>query len=129
MSQQFPTTTLTLHGPQDLLIEIPALIGFHPEESVVLLLTADKAVQCVVRVDLEGDLGGRLAGAELGVPRRVHGIRRRDDPVDGAIGGGEGGDGDVYRWQGREKRRSLWAVVWAGGDVGGLIQACTFLKI
>lgn len=58
MSQQFQIpTSLTLHGPQDLLVEIPALIGFQPEESVVLLLTAGKFVQCVMRVDLEGDLG------------------------------------------------------------------------
>jgi hypothetical protein len=31
------TTTLTAHGPEDLLAAVPVVLGFHPEESLVML--------------------------------------------------------------------------------------------
>ena len=45
------TTTLTAHGPEDLLAAVPVVLGFQPEESLVML-TFEAARTFHARVDL-----------------------------------------------------------------------------
>lgn len=46
MSQpDIPTrTTLTLRGPADLLCELPGLLSYHPNDSLVVVVTKDRSV-------------------------------------------------------------------------------------
>lgn len=56
MSQQ-PTTTVRLNGRDDLLAAIPGVLGFHPQNSLVLIcLGGDSGFRLgrVIRVDLDG---------------------------------------------------------------------------
>lgn len=52
MSDQIETSTLTLRSPADLLTELPALLGFHPSDSFIAVLSREHMLRCVVRVDL-----------------------------------------------------------------------------
>jgi hypothetical protein len=73
------TTTLTAHGPEDLLAAVPVVLGFRPTDSVVML-TFDARRTFHARVDLpppddlDADLP-ELAGALLG-PCLTHGVGR-----------------------------------------------------
>lgn len=48
-----PRTTLRLNDPSSLLAGLPFLLGFHPEESFVILVLRDRRVQVTARVDLQ----------------------------------------------------------------------------
>lgn len=60
-----PRQRLRVREPADLLALIPYLLGFHPRESVVALLTRDGAVALTVRVDLPDTPDLELASAEI----------------------------------------------------------------
>jgi Domain of unknown function (DUF4192) len=84
------TTTLTAHGPEDLLAAVPVVLGFRPEHSLVML-TFDARRTFHARIDLpppaevDGDLSG-LREALL-APCLAHRVGRvafvvyGDDPV------------------------------------------------
>jgi Domain of unknown function (DUF4192) len=73
------TTTLTAHGPEDLLAAVPVLLGFKPEESLVLL-TLEALRPFHARVDLPSpdELDESLAELveTLLSPCRSHGVGR-----------------------------------------------------
>ena len=46
----------TLTSPHDLLAAIPFLIGYHPQNSLVLVALKDEAVGMAMRVDYPDDL-------------------------------------------------------------------------
>jgi hypothetical protein len=48
----FPTSRVTLHTPTDLLAAVPYLLGFHPEDSVVVVGLAGTRVVFSARADL-----------------------------------------------------------------------------
>ncbi|THV41596.1 DUF4192 domain-containing protein [Glycomyces buryatensis] len=61
---------ISLTGPDDLLTTIPLLLGFHPEQSLVVVGLVDGDLECTFRVDLPGsaehiehlvDLTGQLS--------------------------------------------------------------------
>ncbi len=72
-----PPAALRARGPADLLALVPRLLGFHPEQSVVLLTVGDARTPFHARVDLPADpvaaeeLSGHLArvAARNGVTR------------------------------------------------------------
>ena len=72
-----PPAPLRARGPADLLALVPRLLGFHPEQSVVLLTVGDARTPFHARVDLPADpvaaeeLSGHLArvAAQNGVTR------------------------------------------------------------
>jgi hypothetical protein len=74
MSQQ--RTTFTARRPVDLVAVVPQVLGFHPEDSVVLL-TFGPGESFHARVDLPADAHDQLGVADMlvGVVTR-HGIRR-----------------------------------------------------
>jgi len=47
------TATLSLRSPGDLLAELPGLLGYHPVDSLVTVLTQDRTLRCVMRMDLD----------------------------------------------------------------------------
>jgi hypothetical protein len=47
--------TLRIKSPADLLALVPSVLGFHPEESIVLVVTAGEAGQLHARLDLPRD--------------------------------------------------------------------------
>ncbi len=47
---------LKLHSPTELLVELPALIGFVPDESFVAVLLDQGTIRCTMRLDLDDDL-------------------------------------------------------------------------
>ena len=49
----------TLTSPHDLLAAVPFLIGYHPENSLVLIALSDDAIGMAMRVDLPHDLAMR----------------------------------------------------------------------
>jgi hypothetical protein len=56
-----------LRGPSDLVASVPALLGFHPEASLVVLwLDASSCVSCTVRLDLDTP--------QVEVERRLHAV-------------------------------------------------------
>lgn len=65
------THTVRVTGPGDLLALVPSLLGFHPEDSVVLLTLGDARQPFHARVDLPTDaeqvhqLAGHLAGVAV----------------------------------------------------------------
>lgn len=69
-------TTFTARGPADLIAVVPYLLGFHPQESVVLM-TFGVEETFHARVDLPADEDGQAAVADLltGVVVR-HGVHR-----------------------------------------------------
>jgi hypothetical protein len=109
-----PTTSLTVHGPEDLLAAAPVLIGFWPERSVVLM-TFGARHPFHARIDLPPaglqarDLRRQLADDLLG-PARCHGATHAvllyytDDPPAAEA---------VHRVLRRACRRSGLAVVTA----------------
>lgn len=67
------TTTLTAHGPGDLLAAVPVVLGFHPHDSLVML-TFGAARTFHARVDLPPTAGGEvdeIVGTLL-APCRTH---------------------------------------------------------
>ena len=46
----------TLTSPHDLLAAIPFLIGYHPEDSLVVVSIKDNAVGMAMRIDYPTDL-------------------------------------------------------------------------
>ena len=67
----------TLTSPHDLLAAIPFLIGYHPQNSLVLVALKDEAVGMAMRVDMPSDL--QASGYDL---LASHFLR---DEVDGAF--------------------------------------------
>ena len=67
----------TLTSPHDLLAAIPFLIGYHPQDSLVLVALKDEAVGMAMRVDMPSDL--QASGYDL---LASHFLR---DEVDGAF--------------------------------------------
>ena len=61
---------LKLHSPTDLLVELPALIGFVPDESFVAVLLDRGTVRCTMRMDLDDDLT-EAAIRTIGVAHRA----------------------------------------------------------
>lgn len=60
---------LEMTAPSSLILAIPFLLGFRPENSLVVVTVADKALGAVMRVDLEADSAeatGKLAVAAAG---------------------------------------------------------------
>jgi len=53
-------TSLSLRGPDDLVSELPGLLGYHPADSLVAVLTYEQTLRCVVRMDLT-DLDAQAA--------------------------------------------------------------------
>ena len=66
------TRTLRATSPADLLAMVPYVLGFHPEDSLVLLTVGDAAHRFHARVDLPGDPDDipPLVGYLVGVARR-----------------------------------------------------------
>ena len=77
----------TLTSPHDLLAAIPFLIGYHPQNSLVLVALKDEAVGMAMRVDMPSDL--QASGYDL---LASHFLR---DEVDGAFVVAYVGDGAV----------------------------------
>ena len=72
MSEYDSTTssTLTLRSPVDLLSELPGLLGFVPEDSLVAVLLREGILRCTMRVDL-ADLTDDGADHLVSVARRA----------------------------------------------------------
>lgn len=51
-------TRLKADQPEDLLALMPYLLGFHPEESLVMMVISERVVKVTVRVDLVDDVDG-----------------------------------------------------------------------
>lgn len=69
-------TTITLRNPEELLREVPALLGFVPQESLVAILLDRSTLRCTLRWDLEADLTEQAI--------RIIGIAHRAE-ADGAV--------------------------------------------
>ncbi len=71
------TRTFTVHSPDDLLAAVPCILGFHPDDSLVLMTTAGGDDHFHARVDLpEDDLDTlELVDHLTGVARR-NGVQR-----------------------------------------------------
>jgi hypothetical protein len=61
MTSTDPCTT-RINGPAELLAAVPYLLGFHPEESLVLVGLADGALVVTARLDLADAAPGRCLG-------------------------------------------------------------------
>lgn len=61
---------LHVHGPADLLIAVPYLLGFHPQESLVLIGLADTRVAVTARIDLSGLADAPVVADTLGAIKR-----------------------------------------------------------
>lgn len=72
---------LRVREPADLLALIPYLLGFRPRESLVALLTRDKAVALTLRMDLPGALDVESAGAEIAERLAVVAAEQRAETV------------------------------------------------
>ena len=55
----YPSADFSLNRPGALIAALPAVLGFVPEKSLVLVTVDDGEMGCVMRVDLSGDV---LAG-------------------------------------------------------------------
>ena len=55
------TPDFTLDRPGALIASLPAVLGFVPEHSLVLVTVVDGALGCVLRIDLSEDMGEALA--------------------------------------------------------------------
>lgn len=76
MSTNSTDANITLHSPEELLREIPALLGFVPDQSLVAVLLDRAAVRCTLRWNLEEDLI-QIAIRSIGIAHRAE--------ADGAI--------------------------------------------
>ncbi len=52
----FPSADFSLNRPGKLIAALPAVLGFVPEKSLVLVTVDDGEMGCVMRVDLSGDV-------------------------------------------------------------------------
>jgi hypothetical protein len=52
----FPSADFSLNKPGKLIAALPAVLGFVPEKSLVLVTVDDGEMGCVMRVDLSGDM-------------------------------------------------------------------------
>ncbi len=81
---QFPhATTLTIETPGDLLAAMPYLLGYHPHESIVLVLLDQRSVQMCARMDLRSD-GASVTRAAKPTADRLASVARMHQPT-GAI--------------------------------------------
>lgn len=69
-------TTITLHSPEELIREVPALLGFVPQNSLVAVLLDRTSLRCTLRWDLEHELIAQAI--------RIIGIAHRAE-ADGAV--------------------------------------------
>lgn len=76
MSSNTDHPTITLNSPDDLLREVPALLGFVPQQSLVAVLLDRSTLRCTLRWDLEHDLTEQAI--------RLIGVAHRAE-ADGAI--------------------------------------------
>jgi len=65
-----PTSTLTLRSPADLLFELPGLLGYRPNDSLVVIFTKTRTLRCVLRMDLT-DLGPEAAIRVVSIAHRA----------------------------------------------------------
>lgn len=86
------TTSVNLAGdvrtPGDLIAALPHLIGFHPVDSVVLVVLVGQAVEQTLRADLPPQHDDRRAARHLAAPLLTYPNRRR--AVVFVVGGGRG---------------------------------------
>jgi hypothetical protein len=69
--------TIRITSPADLLAAVPRLLGFHPQDSLVLLTVAGRGQPLHARCDLRADPDGFAAMAEsLHLAVRRNGVRR-----------------------------------------------------
>jgi hypothetical protein len=80
VSHQSPT--LTVETPSDLLAAMPYLLGYHPDESIVLVLLDRRSVQMCARMDLRP--AGGATGAAEATADRLAGVAHAHHPT-GAI--------------------------------------------
>lgn len=84
-----PTHTLRIKSPADLLALVPCVLGFHPEDSLVLVvLSGEGGSNLHARVDLTPDetamragVAGLMTGVRRSGARQVALIAYTDDPV------------------------------------------------
>ncbi len=74
-------TRFKVRHATDLLVLIPYLVGFHPSESVVALLTRSGQIAVTMRVDLPTTPSYEAAGEELGARLRAVGADQRAEKV------------------------------------------------
>ncbi len=76
------TTTVRLSGRRGLLAAVPAMLGFHPQESLVMICLSGprRRVGPVIRVDLDDPAGAGSSGADSPVSQfRAHARRYSDE--------------------------------------------------
>src|ERR1700712_3745100 len=76
------TTTVRLTGRRGLLAAIPAMLGFHPEESLVMICLSGprRRVGPVIRIDLDDPAGRDRSGAAGPVSQFLaHALRYSDE--------------------------------------------------
>jgi Domain of unknown function (DUF4192) len=66
------TRTLHVNGPADLLGAVPYLLGFHPEESLVIIGLNESKVVVTARLDLTDIVGSRVLADTLAAIKRGH---------------------------------------------------------
>ena len=66
------TRTLHVNGPADLLGAVPYLLGFHPEESLVIIGLNKTKVVVTARLDLADIAGSRVLADTLAAIKRGH---------------------------------------------------------
>lgn len=79
-----------LHDPGDLIAAIPYLVGFHPVESLVLLVVQDGDIAMTLRIDLPPPGVAHRVGDQLTAPLARCGSDRSATAVVVVIGGGSG---------------------------------------
>ncbi|MFI9817073.1 DUF4192 domain-containing protein [Saccharothrix variisporea] len=86
------TTSVNVAGdvrtPGELVAALPHLIGFHPTESVVLVVLVGQSVEQTLRADLPDPVHDRRAADHLAAPLRQYPNRRRAVAL--VVGGGRG---------------------------------------
>ena len=83
------TTTLTARGPEDLLAAVPVVLGFHPQESLVML-TFGALRSFHARLDLPSAPDDEEMAEVRAEALAHHDPQYRD--VGGVVGRGVGGD-------------------------------------
>lgn len=78
MTTATPAHTLTVRSPEDVLAAVPVLLGFHPNDSLVMLTAtrAGRAFQARIDLPTGGDDDRDATIAALMDPAREHGVER-----------------------------------------------------
>lgn len=123
--------TLTVREPGELLAAVAAQLGFHPDDSLVLVGTTGKLVELTLRVDLppprDTPVVCRAAADALTTGQPSGAVVL---VVGGGPGPGAGGDpprGDVAAGAAAELERlgvEVRTVLWAAGTTAGAAWAC-----